>query len=259
MPVLPGTQYSQGPDITNLVRSLCNDPQGQYFTDTLLLPFVNSGARRIARELANNGQTTLIEEQSDPGEITIPPVAVQDPGQQIQLSFQGVSGNVVSAANPTLPADLIFPLKLWERDTGSVEGYQEMSDWTAKGGLPSRVQGVALVDWEWRGDSIYFVGSIIQRDLRMRYMASALVFIVQNGVINGQLGELDAVDALAYWTAAAVLKPRGSAIADGYATVADKLITQLVSGVVRQQQYSPKRRKPYRGMRTVRNGGMWWG
>src|SRR5580765_2523216 len=123
MPILPSTQYSQGSDITDLVRSLCNDPQGQYFTDVRLLPFVNSAARRIARELANNGQTTLIEEE--PGfALTIPPVLVMDPGQQVQLSFTGVSGNVTPAANPTLPADLIFPLKLWERTTGSVENFQ---------------------------------------------------------------------------------------------------------------------------------------
>jgi hypothetical protein len=249
MPVQPQAQYSQGTDITQLARTLCNDPTGQYFSDTLLLPFVNSAARRIARELANNGQTTLVEDEYI---ATIPPVSGVDPGLQVQLSFNGIAGNLPSAPNPTLPSDLIFPAKLWERDTGSVEEFQPMRDWTAKGGLPSRPQGVALGDWEWRSDSIYFVGSTISRDIRIRYMGSTINFTLVNGVINGQLGELDAIDAVAYWVAAAVLKPRGSVIADDYAKTSEMLIDQLVSGAVRQQQYAPVRRKPYRGMHRGR-------
>lgn len=250
MPVLSTTQYSQGMDITALIRSLVADPQGQKATDTNLLPFVNSAARRIARELANNGQTTLIEDEYI---VTIPPVLISDPGQQVQLSFSGVSGNVTPTSSPTLPQDLIFPLVLWERTTGSVENFGLMEDRTASGGLTSRQQGISLGDWEWRTDSIFFMGSLLARDVRMRYMASTLSFALQNGIITGQLGELDAIDAIAYWAAAAWLKPRGSSIADAYATVSENLIAQLVSGVVRQQQYSPKRRRPYRGQGAKRN------
>lgn len=254
MPVLPSQPYSQGTDITNLIRSLCADPQGQWFTDTLLLPYVNSAARRIARELANNGQTTLIEDEYV---ATIPPIAVADPGLQVQLTFNGVAGNLAQAGNPTLPLDLVFPSFLWERTSGSTEQWQEMRDYTAKGGLPSRAQTAYLGEWEWRTDTLCFLGSTVARDIRIRYEGSTLIFgltgLPPNQTISGQLGELDAIDAIAYWVAAAVLKPRGSAIADTYATFAETLIEQLVSGAVRQQQASPRRRKPYRGMGVNRN------
>jgi hypothetical protein len=45
MPVVPTTAYAQAEDALNLVRALVNDSAGAVFTDTLLMPFLNSAYR----------------------------------------------------------------------------------------------------------------------------------------------------------------------------------------------------------------------
>ena len=55
MPVIPSSAYSQAEDALNLARALLNDSAGVVFTDTLLMPLLNSGYRGLQRELAKNG------------------------------------------------------------------------------------------------------------------------------------------------------------------------------------------------------------
>ena len=53
MPVVGTTAYNTAGQITSLVRSLLNDAAGNLFTDAVLLPYVNSGYRKVQRALAN--------------------------------------------------------------------------------------------------------------------------------------------------------------------------------------------------------------
>ena len=59
MPVVPTTAYSQAEDALNLARALVNDSAGVVFTDTLLMPLLNSAYRGLQRELAENGVSVL--------------------------------------------------------------------------------------------------------------------------------------------------------------------------------------------------------
>ncbi len=52
MPVVPTTAYSQAEDALTLARALLNDAAASVFTDTLLMPFLNSAYRGLQRELA---------------------------------------------------------------------------------------------------------------------------------------------------------------------------------------------------------------
>ena len=63
MPVVPTTAYSQAEDALNLARALVNDAAGTVFTDTLLMPLLNSAYRGLQRELAENGVSVLAEQQ----------------------------------------------------------------------------------------------------------------------------------------------------------------------------------------------------
>ncbi len=63
MPVLPTTAYSQAEDALTLARALVNDTSGAVFTDTLLMPLLNSAYRGLQRELAENGVSVLMEQQ----------------------------------------------------------------------------------------------------------------------------------------------------------------------------------------------------
>ncbi|HXY79609.1 MAG TPA: hypothetical protein VEI08_03135, partial [Candidatus Bathyarchaeia archaeon] len=63
MPVVPTTAYSQAEDALTLARALLNDSAAAVFTDTLLMPLLNSAYRGLQRELAENGVSVLAEQQ----------------------------------------------------------------------------------------------------------------------------------------------------------------------------------------------------
>lgn len=63
MPVVPTTAYSQAEDALNLARALVNDTAATVFTDTLLMPLLNSAYRGLQRELAENGVSVMAEQQ----------------------------------------------------------------------------------------------------------------------------------------------------------------------------------------------------
>lgn len=245
MPVVPSSNYSTGADVLALVQDLCNDTQGQLYNAQYCIQAINYGGRIVARELKNQGKMTLIE---DEWLVTIPAVLSNDPAQQVYLTFTGITGNVTPAPSPYLPEDLLEPIKLWERISG--EGrLRDMRNRTADGGLPKRWQGGSLVDWEWRTDQICFIGATQDCDVIVRYTVSALEFTIDNnGNISGSLGDLDAIDAVAYYAAAALLpKVGGLALSQQYEAKAKELVEQLTTSTARNEQMSPVRMRPYGG------------
>jgi len=63
MPVVLTTAYAQAEDALTLARALVNDTAGVVFTDSLLMPLLNSAYRGLQRELAENGVSVLVEQQ----------------------------------------------------------------------------------------------------------------------------------------------------------------------------------------------------
>jgi len=62
MPVVESSAYNTAGQITALVRSLLNDAAGNLFTDTVLLPYVNSAYRKSQRALANVQSGSFLRE-----------------------------------------------------------------------------------------------------------------------------------------------------------------------------------------------------
>src|ERR1700734_1178209 len=105
MPVVPTTAYAQAEDALNLARALVNDSAGVVFTDTLLMPLLNSAYRGLQRELAENGVSVLVEQQ----DIELD-----------QNSGTGVTNlEIRDVSSPQLPADCLMPHMLWERATAN--------------------------------------------------------------------------------------------------------------------------------------------
>lgn len=63
MPVLSTTAYSQAEDALTLARALVNDSASVVFTDTLLMPLLNSAYRGLQRELVENDVSVLVEQE----------------------------------------------------------------------------------------------------------------------------------------------------------------------------------------------------
>src|SRR5580693_543990 len=159
MPVVGSSAYNTAGQITSLVRSLLNDAQGNLFTDTVLLPYLNSAYRKVQRAIGNAGGGGFIQ---DDALLVVAQVAQQDASLQVSI------GDSTAPPNQ-LPTDLLVPLKLWERANLSSDDFVEMTDLTNHGGLPSQAQDVNLIYWEWRSDGLYFIGATQDTQIRLRY------------------------------------------------------------------------------------------
>jgi len=254
MPVIPSTPYATGSQILSLIQDLCNDDQGQLFTAPFCIQAINSAARWVGRELRNRGKMTLVEDEYL---VTIPPVLVSDPTQQVNLTYTGINGNVTAANTPTLPDDMIEPLVLWQRPTDQPMNLLKMRNCTGQGGLPKIFQRQWLTDWEWRTDMICFLGALQSTDVIIRYSAVPLQFSLTDDdppQISGSLGDIDAIDAMSYYAASQLIPKHGGApLGAQYRTEAAALLEQLATDVTRQQQFSPTRMRPYGG-RNNRGG-----
>lgn len=163
--------YPIAENVLQNARAIINDmlrsTAGQILTDTA--PFtnvlLNMAIRRTQRYLANNG---LLSNVIDNSILTpILPVASSDPGVQIQINQNGYFNGVAQLSTPYLPADLILPLSLAQRQTNSGAQYTPMTP--AKGPLMSRIPGPYFSEWEWRQDALCMVGCSNTMDLRLRY------------------------------------------------------------------------------------------
>lgn len=163
--------YPIAENVIQLARAVINDMlrtnAGAILTDTAPFTsiFLNASIRKTQRYLANNGVLSQVIDNAILTPVT--PVANQDPGTQIFISPNGYYDGANTHANVVLPSDLILPLNVAQRVTGS--GAQYIAIEPAKGPLMSRIPGPYFGEWEYRGDSIWMVGSTNTMDLRIRY------------------------------------------------------------------------------------------
>jgi hypothetical protein len=155
MPVVPTTAYSQAEDALNLARALMNDSAAAVFTDTLLLPFLNSAYRGLQRELAESGVSVLAEQQ----DLDLEP-----------NSGTGVTNTEISdVSSPQLPTDCLMPHTLWERATANTSDvFVPMEKFTSGGAMLNLQPSSYLRLWEWREDKINLIGCHGPNPLRAR-------------------------------------------------------------------------------------------
>ncbi len=231
MPVVGSSAYNTAGQITTLVRALLNDSQGNLFTDTVLLPYVNSAYRKVQRAIGNAGAGGFIQD-----DVLLVVAAVT----QVDTSLQ-VSISDATAPPNQLPTDLLVPLKLWERPNGSSDDFLEMVDLTRHGGLPSRAQDTTLSVWEWRADGLYFLGATQDTQIRLRYLKAYPDFTDATSPVLVRNSQ----EALAYAAAALAAWARGSPLAEKWDEAAADAIEDLVSAAVRREQQSQRRRRPF--------------
>jgi hypothetical protein len=155
-------------DARAFINDMLRSQAGSILTDSapFTVPMLNSSIRRTQRYLANNG---LLSNVVDNAILTpIVPVANSDPGTQVSISALGYNnGSSQVLSQPVLPPDLILPLSLAQRQTGSGAQFTPMSP--AKGPLMSRIPGPYFGEWEWRQDALCMVGCTNTMDIRLRY------------------------------------------------------------------------------------------
>jgi len=235
MPVVPTTAYSQAEDALNLTRALLNDTAGAVFTDTLLMPLLNSAYRGLQRELAENGVSVLVEQQD------------------LNLATDPVSGvtpmEISDVSSPQLPTDCMVPHMLWERATpNTTDVFIPMEKFTSGGSMLNLQPSTYLRLWEWREDKVNLIGATQPITVRIRY--EKVLPLLTLGTDPLQIRS--ATDPLAFATAALAARSRGArALAQDLLGTAQMATENLIERYVRPEQTKGRRRMPYSYHRRI--------
>lgn len=237
----------EGQILVNLSSGLTPKQLPQFIT---LTNFMNSAIREVRRDCGIMGQPTFIRDNYLL--LGLPPVnselgvGVMNPATQQSLSLVGFFDGVEMNSQFLLPADILQPLELWERLTGTVNPFSEMRQ--SSGALRPRNQVNALVDWEWRGNAVWFNGAILSRDVRMRYVGS-LASLAAPSIDWSQtfIPIPDCQEAVADKIAVRYARRLGSTQTGELTTQADRSMLRLRQTVVRARQRIDNRRPLYSG------------
>lgn len=217
--------------IMNLVRAICNDSfagatntpgEGQVLTDNVpgtttnnpwVLNLLNSAIRDLYRKLRIIATPSLIEDNyilfNVPVLNTPAGPGVPDPSVQTYLDNIGYWDGMEYWNNLKLPTDMLAPLRLWERTTGTTDTFIPMNE--MEDSLPPGTQVDRLVNWEWRKGRLNFNGATTPRDVRIRYQALLPQFFAPNqNFATLYIPVLDCEDYVAYHMAAQVTLSLGN-------------------------------------------------
>jgi hypothetical protein len=251
MPQVQTSGYPIAEDVLNDARAMINDmlrtTGGTILTDTQTFTntYLNMAIRRVQRELANNGITSNIRDDVILTPLT--PAVGSDPSIQVYVSSLGYFDGANVNPSPTLPADLIFPLELWERQTGASSQFIPMMQ--PQEGLNSRMPGSYFGQWEWREDRINMTGSTMTEDLRVRYEAAIPRIAVPQSPATYATVSIpirDGEDALSAAVALQYARTRGSALRQEAKQWFDDEMYQLINRYVRRDQRIAYRPRGYR-------------
>ena len=234
--------YPVAEDVMNLSRAIINDmlrtTAGQVLTDVapFTLPFLNSAIQDLQKALANNGVPANIYDNV----ILTPLTAVEnvDPSVQVYIGPNGYNNGSAISKTPALPTNLIVPLLVWQRVTGSGQQFTKVAE--SHDGIQSQQQGTYFAQWEWRNDYIWFNGSTSSLDIRVRYKGSIPYIKTDANFSETVIPIRGGTNALAYGVAAMYSESRNSAVGPAQAQYArtryDYFMDQLVNEYVRAQQ-----------------------
>ncbi len=201
--------------------------------------YLNIAYRSIQHELADNGIEANVK-QTDLLNVTA--TASSDPETQVFISQNGYFDGENNHENPKLPADMIIPLRLYERFSGTQNPFVQVQP--AVDGIPV---GLPISQnfryWDFRTDAIYMPGATQDNDLRLRYVAYFPELTDANSVVHYRRIAV----ALAYMTAYVFSQPRGNEEAGSLLSRAQQEIDNIVTQTTRKKQRRGSRRKPYGG------------
>lgn len=228
-------------------------PTGDVFADSqaYVVPTINLAWRRLQEKLEFASHPRM---RNEVVLYQIPVTASLDPGTQQWINwtnfFDGV--NLLSPDTtfglPTLPADFMAPLELWERDSvgnasvTNLLGFQPMQP--TVGHLYAAGKGSCNFEWDWREDALYWRGATRLKDVRASYRAYLPDIIpVEEGFNFTPVPIMRCARALSYYAAAEFVEPRGGTLAPGWYTQGDAAADMLNNREAKLLQYTNVRRR----------------
>lgn len=231
----------------NRLRAIVNDSEiagGDILTDSAPFTFtlLNGGYERVQLELAKAGIEVSI---ADAWLIGLPTMPTVDPEARMVIDDTGCNilypngvGDVFSPT-PQLPVDLVLPLDLFERQTGTTYEARRMRQ--ARSGLASANQNLYLIEWDWKTDGLRTRGARQSQDLKIEYekQLPRLVAPTDPVPIRGVL------NAAAYFAAMIFSESREGEVAPNFKMHADEEIFLRMQVSSRRRQRNPGRRRAY--------------
>lgn len=218
---------------------------GEILTDSapFTFPLLNMAADYLTKKLTSNGYKTFVFETllTPVTPCNFPNLGLggADPGQQVNISDVGYFDGSEQHYPPALPSNLMVPLRLWERQTGTQEYWHPMEEVTD--GLPSVSQGERLGMWEWRTEIIWMPGATQENDLRLRYEADA----VQFATVNDSVEIRGSQSALANYLAAVFVNSRNPQAAASFSAAGDDFTEMIIRENTHALQRKTVTRKSY--------------
>jgi hypothetical protein len=245
--------YASLEECALLVRTITNDTmpgltntvgEGQIVIDNValdikLITSLNEAIREVYRELRTVGAPVLIADNYIVGNL---PVVYgtqgrgnPDPATQVALQYSGFFDGTQMHSGYTLPINMLMPLRVWQRATGTNLPFVELGQ--AQDGLTSGYQNYGLGQWEWRSDGLWMNGSIYNYDIRIRYQLKLPLFYGQNiDFSQTYIPIQDCVSAVAYKAAYIIAFSLGSPQATELKARADQEMFHLRNENVRRAQ-----------------------
>lgn len=256
MPIAPQNEvkpYATVGEVLQLARVIVNDAFGPNGLDGDLLSndqpttkvLLNSAWDQVQEELVDSGVETFTKEIIFP---SLPPVTQVDPSVSIYISWDGYfdGTNFIPNADgvPTMPFDMIQPLKAWERPTGSGSAFSEVVP--TDGGLPEGWQTDKLRWFEWRDDRMNFKGATQAIDLKLRYAAYRQELWAGGEPDDNELIPLmRSKRAMAYLIGSEFARPRGAQIADNLYAMAESEIAKIARRTAQRKSFISYRRQAF--------------
>lgn len=259
IPTAPGnTPYDRAATVLNVARARLNRAAtaagdvisaNQPFTQQ----YFNNAWRKMQGYLANLGYIRLTDETIL---TAVPIVQSTDPASQVSLSWTGFFDGANQQSNPILPDDLIFPLKIWERQNGFNADFCDPGMENMLDGIPAIAKRTGNYSWEWRNDAIYMPGSMFPMDLRIRYAKYLPDFVTVGSTPWYALPVTIArcSDALSLYICAEVSRARPDLeLVDDFAGEAEAAASLIFNRDVRAKQRVNARRRSHSG--RLESGG----
>ena len=241
-----GDPYPLTQDVMNLARVRVNDcaisldgnllSNNQPYTNTIL----QAAWRWLQTKCAVAGVETFIRSTYIQG---IPAAAKQDTAYECYLTWEGCGDGVFQYEAPGLPPDLILPLHIGYRQSGTQNNFNDLDQ--ALDGLP-RYLNVNVYDW--RDDGMYFYGWSVAADIKLRYAAYRAPLNL--GDPQNQATIMFCEDALSARIAYEFANLRGAAQAPAMMQAAEDAFDVIAQRTARKNQRRAIRRRPYSGRST---------
>lgn len=250
-PPLDTAPYFNVDTVLNTARVRLNDAIQQLSGDILkdTQPFTqtmtNSAWLRLQQFLANLGFARLIDEEII---YSCPVCPNSDPAAQCWIDWTGFNDSTQIWLNYALPLKCSFPLKIWDRVSGYNAGWGEPLR-NIMDGLPATFKYPRNGIFEWRNDRIYFPGTTVPVDLRVRFAQFFPFFETQGDTqwYQQPVPIVGALDALADYICVEASDGRDDVDSQTFKSRAEAEAKLIFNRDVRLKNRSNVRRQPRSG------------